>query len=47
MIDYEKLRSDLLNHLDYLSDEELIEKLKKCGLQLEEIEEIENIDLEV
>lgn len=36
MIHYEKLRSELFDYLDSLSDEELLEKLKKCGLKLEE-----------
>lgn len=35
-IDIEKLSKELLDHIDSLTDEELLQELIECGLQLEE-----------
>ena len=37
-IDLEKLSKELQEHIDSLSDEELLQELIKCGLKLEESE---------
>jgi hypothetical protein len=35
-IDFEKLSKELLDYLDSVTDEELLQELIECGLQLEE-----------
>lgn len=40
-IDLEKLKKELLDHIDSLTDEELLQELIECGLQLEESESME------
>lgn len=35
-INFEKLSKELLDYLDSVTDEELLEELIKCGLQLNE-----------
>lgn len=35
-VDFEKLSKELLDHLDSVTDEELLQELIECGLQLEE-----------
>ena len=35
-IGIEKLSKELLDHIDSLTDEELLQELIECGLQLEE-----------
>jgi len=37
-IDLEKLSKELREHIDSLTDEELLQELIKCGLKLEESE---------
>lgn len=34
-IDFEKLSKELLDYLDSVTDEELLQELIECGLQLE------------
>lgn len=34
-IDLEKLKKELRDHIDSLTDEELLQELIECGLQLE------------
>lgn len=35
-IDYEKLKQEIFDYLDSVSDEELLQDLIECGLKLEE-----------